>query len=83
MKTEWRLFGAVAAFFIVASGVYAWWTSYELGSIEWAGTMALLLCFCLSGMVSGYFWVISRRIEPRPEDRPEDEIDEGAGEVRS
>lgn len=81
MRTEWRLFAAIALFFILASGIYAWWTWYELGHLEWIGTVALLLSFTLSIMVGGYFWIVSRRIEPRPEDRPEAEVNEGAGEI--
>ncbi len=50
--------------------------------IEWIGTVALLLCFALLClMCGGFFWFVSRRIEPRPEDRPDAEIAEGAGEV--
>lgn len=81
MRTEWRLFGAVALFFIAASALYGWWTWETLGNIEWIGTIALLLTFFLLLMIAGYFWVISRRIEPRPEDRPDAEIEEGAGDV--
>ena len=33
-------------------------------------------------MCTFYFWVVSRRIEPRPEDRPDAEIADGAGEMR-
>ncbi|HEY8472512.1 MAG TPA: cytochrome c oxidase subunit 4 [Natronosporangium sp.] len=81
MKTESRIFGGVALFFILAAAGYGWWTWYELGEIEWIGTIALLLSFALSSMVGGYFWVVSRRIEPRPEDRYDAEIADGAGEV--
>ncbi|HWH01266.1 MAG TPA: cytochrome c oxidase subunit 4 [Pilimelia sp.] len=81
MRTEWRIFGAVSAFLFVACGVYAWWTAGELGGVDWVGTMALLLSGLLCLMCGGYFWLISRRIEPRPEDRPEAEISEGAGEI--
>jgi hypothetical protein len=81
MKTESRIFTGVAAFLLAASGLYGWWTWYELGWIEWIGTIALLLSFLLSAMVGGYFWVVSRRIEPRPEDRFDAEIADGAGEV--
>lgn len=81
MKTEWRLFLTVAAFFIIASPLYGWWTWYEFGAIEWVGTVALLLCFALTSMIGGFFLVVARRIEPRPEDRPDAEIEEGAGEV--
>lgn len=81
MKTEFGIFGGVALFLLFATGLYGWWTWYELGAIEWIGSVALLLSFLLSAMVGLYFWVVSRRIEPRPEDRPDAEITEGAGEV--
>lgn len=81
MKTEWRIFGGVAAFLFVTAAVYAWWTWIEMGQIEWIGSVALLLSFGLCGMCAWYFWVVSRRIEPRPEDRPDAEIAEGAGEI--
>lgn len=81
MRTEWRIFGGVAGFLVVASGIYAWWSWYLLGRIEWIGSIALLLSFLLSAMIAGYFWVVARRIDPRPEDRPDAEVSEGAGEV--
>lgn len=81
MTNEWRIFGAVAAFLLLATGLYGWWTWYEFGAVEWIGSIALLLSFLLCAMVAGYFWVVSRRIEPRPEDRSDAEITEGAGEV--
>jgi hypothetical protein len=81
MKTEWRIFAGVAAFLLVTAGVYAWWTDYSLGHIEWIGSIALLLSTLLSAMVAWYFRVVANRIEPRPEDRPDAEIAEGAGEV--
>ncbi|HEU4422766.1 MAG TPA: cytochrome c oxidase subunit 4 [Pilimelia sp.] len=87
MRTEWRVFGIVAAFLFLACAVYAWWTaSFPLTSegparIDWIGTVALLLSGLLCLMCGGYFWFVSRRIEPRPEDRPDAEINEGAGEI--
>ena len=32
-------------------------------------------------MCGGFFWFVSRRIDLRPEDRPDGEIAEGAGEI--
>lgn len=81
MKTEWRIFSAVAGFLLLATFVYGGWTLIEFGQIEWIGTVALLLSFLLTGMCGWYFWVVSRRIEPRPEDRSDAEISDGAGEV--
>lgn len=81
MRTEWRIFGGVAAFLYAACGVYAWWSWYDLGKTDVVGTVALLLSALLCTMCGGYFWFVSRRIDPRPEDRPDAEIAEGAGEV--
>jgi hypothetical protein len=81
MKTEWRIFGGVALFLILMAGVYGWWTWYDLGAIEWIGTIALVLSFLLTAMIGTYFLVVSRRIDPRPEDRIDAEIADGAGEI--
>ena len=45
------------------------------------GLTALILSACLTGMCGGFFWFVARRIEPRPEDRPDAEISDGAGDV--
>jgi cytochrome c oxidase subunit IV len=81
MRTEWRIFGGVAAFLFAACGVYVWWTWYDLGRVDWVGSIALFLSALLCTMCGGYFWFVSRRIDPRPEDRPDAEISDGAGEV--
>jgi cytochrome c oxidase subunit IV len=81
MKSEWRLFGLVAAFLFVACTVYALWTRSELGGVDWIGSTALVLSGLLCAMCAGYFWFVSRRIDPRPEDRPDAEMSDGAGEV--
>lgn len=87
MKTEYKLFGIVAIFLFGVTAVYAWLTASADRSInpferiEWAGTLALLLSGLLCTMLGGYFWFVSRRIDLRPEDRPDAEISEGAGEI--
>jgi hypothetical protein len=87
MRTEYKLFGLVAAFLFATCVVYAWLTasaSREINPferIDWVGTVALLLSGLLCLMLGGYFWFVSRRIDPRPEDRPDAEISEGAGEI--
>jgi len=81
MKTEWRIFLTVAAFLFGVAILYGAWTHGESGRIEWVGTVALLLSFLLCSMCGGFFWFISRRIDLRPEDRPDGEIADGAGEV--
>ncbi|MFJ8578594.1 cytochrome c oxidase subunit 4 [Micromonospora sp. NPDC093277] len=81
MKTEWRIFLIVATFLLGVAILYGAWTQGESGRIEWVGTVALLLSFLLCSMCGGFFWFISRRIDLRPEDRPDGEIADGAGEV--
>jgi len=82
VKTEWRIFGLLAAFLFVAAGVYWWWTYTEFdGHEDFIGTIALLLTGLLCLMCGGYFWFVSRRIDPRPEDRDDAEIVDGAGEI--
>jgi hypothetical protein len=81
MKSEYRMFGLVTAFLFVACIVYSFWTRGALGGVDWIGATALLLSGLLCGMCAAYFWFVSRRIDPRPEDRPEAEIAEGAGEI--
>jgi hypothetical protein len=81
MKTEYKLFGIVTLFLFVACAVYAWWTDYESGAVEWVGVIALALSGLLCLMCGGYFWFVSRRIDLRPEDREDGEIADGAGEI--
>ncbi|WP_406071818.1 cytochrome c oxidase subunit 4 [Micromonospora sp. NBC_01638] len=81
MKTEWRIFLIIAGFLFGTAILYGVWTNGESGGIEWVGTIALLLSFLLCSMCGGFFWFVSRRIDLRPEDRPDAEIADGAGEV--
>lgn len=81
MRTEYKIFGGVAAFLFAAALVYGLWTRGQMGHLEWIGTVALILCGLLCSMCGGFFWFVARRIDLRPEDRPEAEIAEGAGEI--
>ncbi|MEU4677984.1 cytochrome c oxidase subunit 4 [Micromonospora sp. NPDC023737] len=81
MKTEWRIFLVIAGFLFGAAVLYGAWTAGEGGRVEWVGTTALALSFLLCLMCGGFFWFVSRRIDLRPEDRPDAEIADGAGEV--
>ena len=81
MKTEYKIFIGVAGFLFAAAIVYAFWTRGQTGHLEWIGTVALVLSGLLCTMCGGFFWFVSRRIDLRPEDRPDAEIVEGAGEM--
>ncbi|HYH25412.1 MAG TPA: cytochrome c oxidase subunit 4 [Blastococcus sp.] len=75
MKVEALIFNLITVFCIVAAIVYGLW------SREPIGTTALALSGALTGLIGGFFWFISRRIDARPEDRKDAEIAEGAGEL--
>lgn len=81
MKIEARIFLLVATFCWLAGIMYAIWTHTSAGGIEWAGFLALLLSGGLLGISGSFFWFVSRRIDPRPEDRSDAEIAEAAGEL--
>ncbi|HEX2902935.1 MAG TPA: cytochrome c oxidase subunit 4 [Jatrophihabitans sp.] len=81
MKIEARIFLWIALFCFAAAAVYGWWTYHDSGSVEVAGTTALVLSGGLLGIGGSFFWFVSRRIDARPEDRNDAEIAEGAGEL--
>ncbi|MCH7230752.1 cytochrome c oxidase subunit 4 [Glycomyces sp. L485] len=88
MKTETKLFLIVMVSMFVFAGIYAPVTYFNENpaygvpnQIEWVGTLALVFSGLLTGMVWLVFWVISRRIDPRPEDRADGEISDVSGEV--
>ena len=81
MKPEARIFLWIALFCFAIAGVYAGWTNWNGGGVEVAGTAALILSGGLLGISGSFFWFVSRRIDPRPEDRNDAEIAEGAGEL--
>ncbi|MEP6697528.1 MAG: cytochrome c oxidase subunit 4 [Pseudonocardiales bacterium] len=75
MRTEARIFLFVTAFLFVAAAVYLPWSRDPIG-----GT-ALIVSGCLCGLCGTYFAFVARRIAPRPEDRAEADIADGAGEL--
>ena len=75
MKIEASLFGFLAVFLVPVTGVY-WWLSED-----WTGTTCLAFSILLAFMVAYYLWFTARRMEARPEDRPDAEIADGTGEV--
>lgn len=76
MKIEARIFLILTPFFILVALGYGWWSRWN----EPVGLAALLLVGGLVGMIGGYLALLSRRIDPRPEDDPYGEIEHGAGE---
>jgi len=75
MHVEARLFELLTAFFFVAAIVYV------ILSHEPAGSAALFLTGGLALIVATYFRFVARRLEMRPEDNPDAEVSDGAGDV--
>jgi cytochrome c oxidase subunit IV len=81
MRSEARIFQGVALFLFVLTVVYAFWTNKTQHAAEPVGVAALLLSGGLCGIIGTFFAFVTRRIDARPEDRPDAEIAEGAGEL--
>jgi len=83
MKAEARIFFIVAIFAVVMAAVY--WVMTALLTFdkraEPVGIVALLLTGGLAFLAGSYMQFVARRIEPRPEDREDAEISDGAGEL--
>ncbi|WP_066589145.1 cytochrome c oxidase subunit 4 [Cellulomonas timonensis] len=75
MKIEYKLFLYGVAFFLPVGLIYGLWSGWEP-----IGSLGIPLVAALVGMIGGYFLLLSRRIDPRPEDDPEAEIEQGAGD---
>ena len=84
MKMEARVFMGVAAFFWLSAIAYGIWTdlpnSFTHGRIEPIGLTGLILSGGLMAIPGSFFVFVSRRIDPRPEDRNDAEIAEMAGD---
>ncbi len=81
MKTESRLFNGVAVFLFIMAAVYYIWTNNSVHKADWVGTTALVLSGGLCFLCGMYFTFVARRLEPRPEDRADAEVHEGAGDL--
>ena len=75
MKAEAWIFGICTVFFLLVAPAY-WFISYDP-----TGTSALTMTFLLTLLVTLYLGVHASRMEPRPEDRQDAEIADGAGEL--
>ena len=77
MRIEALFLLGVAVFFSLTAVVY-WFWGYEQG-----GTMMLIGTVLLGFLPGVYYYWWSRRMKPRPEDRTEASIEEGAGVIGS
>ena len=75
MKAEAWVFGVCSIFLILVTPAY--WLIAE----DHTGTAALTMTALLALLVTFYLGFHARRMEPRPEDRLDAEIADGAGEL--
>ena len=75
MKSEALIFGISTAFFVLVAPAY-WFMSGDP-----TGTAALIMTALLNLLVTFYLGFHASRMEPRPEDRQDAEIADGAGEL--
>lgn len=76
MKVEGLVFNVLGAFFGLMAVVYGFVTHFD----EQVGFYGLVLVTGMAFMVGLYVVATGRRIDPRPEDNPDGEIAELAGE---
>ncbi len=75
MKVEAKLLLVIATFFLVLTLVYSIWSREYAGSIMLAGSVLL------AAVPGSYYLFWSHRMDPRPEDRDEGTLKDGAGIV--
>ena len=75
MKNEAWLFVICTVFLVLVT------PAYWLIAGDWTGTSALTMTALLTLMISLYLGVHAARMDPRPEDRKDGEIADGAGEL--
>ena len=81
MKAEAWIFGACTIFFVLVTPAYWLVTDASDHGGDWTGTSALVMTTLLAFMVTIYLGFHAKRMDPRPEDRTDAEIADGAGEL--
>jgi hypothetical protein len=75
MKVETWIFGGCSLFFLLVAPAY-WFIAEEP-----TGTTALVMTLLLTSLITFYLGFHARKMDPRPEDRKDAEIADGAGEL--
>jgi hypothetical protein len=81
VKAEAWIFASCTIFLVLVTPAYWLITAASDHGGDWTGTSALTMTTLLTLMVTIYLGVMSKRMEPRPEDRNNAEIADGAGEL--
>jgi hypothetical protein len=81
MKSEAWVFVITTIFLVLVTPAYWFVTSAGDSGGDWTGTSALVMTGLLTMMVALYLGFHARKMDPRPEDRKDGEIADGAGEL--
>jgi len=81
MKAETWIFAIATIFMVLVTPAYWFITGTGETGADWTGTSALTMTALLTLMVTIYLGFHARKMEPRPEDRQDAEIADGAGEL--
>lgn len=76
MRVEIKIFAYLVPFFLIAVGIYAYFTRWD----EWVGIVGLALTAMLCAFIAGYLVLTARKLDARPEDNPMGEIEDQAGD---
>ncbi len=83
MKAEAWIFGGCTIFLVLVTPAY-WLVTDASGQTDggdWTGTSALAMTTLLTLMVTIFLGFHAQKMDPRPEDRKDAEIADGAGEL--
>ena len=81
MKAEAWIFGICTVFLALVTPAYWLVTDSSDKGGDWTGTSALVMTTLLVAMVTLYLGFHAKNMDPRPEDRKDAEIADGAGEL--
>ena len=81
MKSEAWIFAICTIFLVLVTPAYWLITDASVHGGDWTGTSALVMTGLLTLMVTLYLGFHAKKMDPRPEDRKDAEIADGAGEL--
>ncbi len=81
MKAEAWVFGICTVFLALVAPAYWLITDASDQGGDWTGTSALVMTTLLVAMMTLYLGFHAKKMDPRPEDRKDAEIADGAGEL--
>lgn len=81
MKSETWIFAICTVFLVLVTPAYWFVTAGSDQGGDWTGTSALTMTGLLTLMVALYLGFHAKKMDPRPEDRKDAEIADGAGEL--